>query len=140
MGLAFETCCVLYNAEQISLIYSFSNLIFIGCFLKDQTTPLYNHSNYVITFLLFFSLLLAQLINPSIFVVLSVKYFDQLSGAARTRKLVETFIIPSGQLSDSYCLLALYLSGIHRREPPSCEAPQQPTMYMSFLKKVLMHQ
>ena len=27
----------------------------------------------------------------------------------------------------SYSLLALYPSGIPRKEPPSCEAPRQPT-------------
>ena len=47
---------------------------------------------------------------------------------------------------NTYSLLALYPSGITRREPPSCEAPQEPTIYstcfhqiIEFTKLVLKH-
>ena len=32
--------------------------------------------------------------------------------------------------SQSYSLIAIYPSGIPRRDPPSCEAPREPTMYV----------
>ena len=34
-------------------------------------------------------------------------------------------------LHNTYSLLALYPGGIPRREPPSCEAPREPTIYVT---------
>ena len=51
-----------------------------------------------------------------------------LSAQHRTHK-----IIPSGYLSDSFSLITLYPGGIPRSEPPSGEAPRQPTIHLSYL-------
>ena len=39
-----------------------------------------------------------------------------------------------GSLVTLISLLALYTGGIPTREPPSCEAPQEPTIYHSFFR------
>ena len=36
-----------------------------------------------------------------------------------------------------YSLLALYPSGIPRRDPPSCEAPREPTIYKEYKTKLI---